>query len=315
MAATGKRIAEVGLLTTRIRRRGGICRTAQDAAVPWLERYFVERRECHVSAASLAHKIGCGCMRAKRNVEWARGPFKWRHAEGEDGHLFAPLGLLDDTCSPQLLGLWEEFSPAGPRLLPCGDSTTEGRNPISCRRQERLRYSRLPQYYKWTTTMEEHQLFLRLAGNRRMWIVSRCCGGGAKKPAAVRLQWKSTALGEFDGEKIDICEHAADGRGLGSARMCGWRDLPAGGAAMGYALALSGGLPGIFDPCEQRRRQRKAARALDPGWHHIAGPTAKRGSCFSMDKMSAETKAPGLIRGTEAKAHPWSCGGWFASRR
>ena len=78
--------------------------------------------------------------------------------KGEGRHLFAPMGFLDDTWFHRSYWIFgKNFAGGHNGYFQAGKYTPEGRILVSDDKNV-YGYSRLPQYYKWTTTME-HQLF------------------------------------------------------------------------------------------------------------------------------------------------------------
>jgi hypothetical protein len=78
--------------------------------------------------------------------------------KGEGRHLFAPMGFLDDSWFHRSYWVYgKNFAGGHNGYFQAGKYTPEGRILVHDDKNV-FGYSRLPQYYKWTTTME-HQLF------------------------------------------------------------------------------------------------------------------------------------------------------------
>ena len=220
--------------------------------------------------------------------------------QGEGRHLFAPMGFLDDTWFHRSYWIFgKNFAGGHSGYFQAGKYTPEGRILVHDDKNV-FGYSRLPQYYKWTTTME-HQLFSasKEAPNVVVNAAEGGGGGGAKKKQAAKAEAKAAAHPsvKFDATKIDPSKTALtveawilpDGPDGVIAQQ--------GGNATGYALALQEGRPGFSIRAEKTVATAEAARELDQGWHHIAGVlTAEKKLRLYVDGLlAAETKATGLI--------------------
>ncbi len=224
--------------------------------------------------------------------------------KGEGRHLFAPMGFLDDSWFHR--SYWvngKSFAGGHSGYFQAGKYTPEGRILVHDDKNV-YGYSRLPQYYKWTTTME-HQLFSASKDAPDVQVDPGSAGGGGKKKQAAKAaatanRAAAKAAGpsvKFDGARIDVA-----GKPL---TVVAWvlPDGPdgvicqQGGSQMGYALALQEGRPGFSVRANKETATAQAARALDQGWHHLAGVlTAEKKLLLYVDgQLAAETKAPALI--------------------
>jgi outer membrane protein assembly factor BamB len=219
--------------------------------------------------------------------------------KGEGRHLFAPMGFLDDTWFHRSYWVFgKSFAGGHSGYFQAGKYTPEGRILVHDDKNV-FGYSRLPQYYKWTTTME-HQLFSASKEAPDVVVNANEGGGGGgkkKQAAAAAKAAPAHPIVKFDATKIDpantpltveawILPDGPDGV-----------IAQHGGAATGYALALQEGRPGFSVRAEKTVATAEAARALDQGWHHIAGVlTAEKKLLLYVDgQLAAETKAPGFI--------------------
>ncbi|MEP6669520.1 MAG: PQQ-binding-like beta-propeller repeat protein [Chthoniobacter sp.] len=220
--------------------------------------------------------------------------------KGEGRHLFAPMGFLDDTWFHRSYWVFgKSFAGGHSGYFQAGKYTPEGRILVHDDKNV-FGYSRLPQYYKWTTTME-HQLFSASKDAPDVVVnANEGGGGGAKKKQAAAAAAKAAAVHpsvKFDATKIDpsntpltveawILPDGPDGV-----------IAQHGGGATGYALALQEGRPGFSVRAEKTLATAESARALDQGWHHIAGVlTADKKLLLFVDgQLAAETKATGFI--------------------
>ncbi len=234
------------------------------------------------------------------------GPVSGKAAEqgaaqqGEGRHLFAPMGFLDDTWFHRSYWIFgKNFAGGHSGYFQAGKYTPEGRILVNDDKNV-FGYSRLPQYYKWTTTME-HQLFSASKEPPVVTAAEKAKDGGGvggkKKKAAVAKAAAVKPTVKFDAEKIDPSNKALtveawilpDGpNGVIASH---------GGGATGYALALQDGRPGFSVKAAKETATAESARELDQGWHHIAGVlTAEKKLRLYVDgQLAAETKAPGLI--------------------
>lgn len=220
--------------------------------------------------------------------------------KGDGRHLFAPMGFLDDTWFHRSYWVFgKSFAGGHSGYFQAGKYTPEGRILVHDDKNV-FGYSRLPQYYKWTTTME-HQLFSASKEPPDVVVnANEGAGGGAKKKQAANA--KAAAANahpsvKFDATKIDpsntpltveawILPDGPDGV-----------IAQHGGSATGYALALQEGRPGFSVRADKAVATVESARALDQGWHHIAGVlTAEKKLLLYVDgQLAAETKAPGFV--------------------
>ena len=219
--------------------------------------------------------------------------------KGENRHLFAPMGFLDDSWFHRSYWIYgKSFAGGHSGYFQAGKYTPEGR--ILVHDADKVYgYARLPQYYKWTTTME-HQLFAASKDAPDV-EVDTSTGGGKKKAgnkAANNAAAKAaTPTVKFDSEKID-----PSGKPL-TVEAWVLPDGPDGvivqhgGPSTGYALALQEGRPGFSVRAEKKDATAQSQRALDQGWHHLAGVlTADKKLLLYVDgQVAAEAPAPGFI--------------------
>lgn len=217
--------------------------------------------------------------------------------KGEGRHLFAPMGFLDDTWFHRSYWVYgKNFAGGHNGYFQAGKYTPEGRILVHDDKNV-YGYSRLPQYYKWTTTME-HQLFSASKEAPNVQVDKASAEGGKKKgPAANGPAAKGDPNVKFDGDKIPVANSALtveawilpDG---GDGVIC-----MQGGANMGYLLGLQAGCPGFSLRANKVTTTAQSARALDQGWHHVAAVVSaeKIIRLFVDGQLAAETKAPSLI--------------------
>ncbi len=211
------------------------------------------------------------------------------------------MGFLDDSWFHRSYWVYgKNFAGGHNGYFQAGKYTPEGRILVHDDKNV-YGYARMPQYYKWTTTME-HQLFSASKEAPDVEVDAASAGGGKKKQAG-RNAAPAGKAGDpsvkFDGEKIAIA-----GKPI---TVEAWilPDGPdgvicqQGGGLMGYALALEGGRPAFSVRANQQTGTAQSARALDQGWHHIAGvlTAEKKVQLYVDGQLAAEAKAPGFIPG------------------
>jgi len=227
--------------------------------------------------------------------------------KGEGRHLFAPMGFLDDSWFHRSYWVYgKNFAGGHNGYYQAGKYTPEGRILVHDDKNV-YGFSRMPQYYKWTTTME-HQLFSATKEAPKVTVdTASALPAGQKKNAKKGAPKKGAAPAapaaapnvKFESSKLNIAGTALtveawilpDGKDGVIAQH--------GGGRMGYALALQDGRPGFSVRVAQGGDDAtaEAQRPLDEGWHHVAGvlTEGKVLRLFVDGQLAAETKAPGLI--------------------
>ncbi len=220
--------------------------------------------------------------------------------KGEGRHLFAPMGFLDDSWFHRSYWVYgKSFAGGHSGYFQAGKYTPEGRILVHDDKNV-YGYARLPQYYKWTTTME-HQLFSASKESPDVTPDPASTAGGGKKKqagkAAAPAGKAATPNVKFDGDKIAVAGKPItveawilpDGP---NGIIC-----QQGGGNMGYALALEDGRPGFSVRANKEVETAQSARALDQGWHHIAGvlTEGKKLQLYVDGQLAAEAKSPGFI--------------------
>jgi outer membrane protein assembly factor BamB len=222
--------------------------------------------------------------------------------KGDGRHLFAPMGFLDDSWFHRSYWIYgKNFAGGHNGYFQAGKFTPEGRILVHDDKNV-FGYSRMPQYYKWTTTME-HQLFSASKDAPEVDIkaLAGAQDGPKKRPAAkAGAKAVANAAGasvKFDSDKLPIA-----GKPL-TVEAWVLPDGPDGviaqhgGGLAGYALALQEGRPAFSIRAEKATTTAQAQRALDQGWHHLAGVLTEdqRLILYVDGQVAAEAKAPALI--------------------
>ena len=202
-------------------------------------------------------------------------------------HLFCPTGFLDDSWwhrtywmyGSTFVGGWDGYylagkvAPAG-RILVFDDSRVYG-------------FGRKPQYYRWTTPIEHH-LFAAAK-------TSSASAGASPGQSLIRVE-KSKSLNPA-GKAVTV-EAWVKSEKLGGVV------LARGGHAHGYALYLQGGRPRFAVRISGKPASVGGEERFVGQWVHLAGilTTKKELQIYVNGKLTASTKAPGLIAGNPQEA-------------
>lgn len=215
--------------------------------------------------------------------------------KGEGRHLFAPMGFLDDSWFHRSYWVYgKSFAGGHNGYFQAGKYTPEGRILVHDEKNV-YGYSRLPQYYKWTTTME-HQLFAASKDAPDVQVDPASTAGKKKKAAGPAAQAGGQSV-RFVGDKIAIAGTPITVEAWVLPDGPNGIICQQGGGNMGYALAIEEGRPGFSVRANKETGTAQSARALDPGWHHLAGVLTpeKKLQLFIDGQLAAESKAPGFI--------------------
>jgi outer membrane protein assembly factor BamB len=215
--------------------------------------------------------------------------------KGENRHLFAPMGFLDDSWFHRSYWVYgKNFAGGHSGYHQAGKYTPEGRILVHDDKNV-YGFARQAQYYKWTTTME-HELFSasKDAPDAPEPKSAQGKGKGKAEPAGAPLPNV-----KFPSEQIKIADTPLtveawvlpDGQdGLIASH---------GGARLGYALAIEDGRPGFTvrrDP--ETVVTAEAQRPLDQGWHHLVGVLGEKSLRLYVDgQLAAEAPSSGMISG------------------
>jgi outer membrane protein assembly factor BamB len=208
---------------------------------------------------------------------------------GENAHLFAPMGFLDDSwfhrsywvLGQSFAGGHGGYYQAG-RFAPSGRIMVNGNGYV-------YGYGRKPEYLRWTTTME-HQLF---KADPNPPEIPADFGKGQNANAAAASSFaqfqKSTSLNPT-GKPITIeaWVTATKPNGVIVAR---------GGPAEGFALILDEGTPTFLVRSESKLTAVKGLNRIVGGWHHVVGVLAenKQMRLFVDGQRVGEATASGLL--------------------
>ena len=213
--------------------------------------------------------------------------------KGEGTHLFAPMGFLDDSWFHRSYWVYGKsfagghsgyfqagkYAPAG-RILVFDDKNVYG-------------YGREPQYYKWTTTME-NQLF---SASRVAPDVEPAQEGGPKKGKAVAAKKASPGVKFPDADRLDPSGKPLTVEAWVLPDGGNGVIVSHGGPQVGYALALRDGEPVFHMRLAKQLVSITAPAPLSEGWHHIAAvlEADKAMHLYVDGKSVADGTAPGLL--------------------
>ncbi len=204
---------------------------------------------------------------------------------GDDAHIFAPMGFLDDSWfhrsywvhGQSFAGGHGGYYQAG-RFAPSGRILVRGNGYV-------FGYGRKPQYLRWTTTLE-HQLFAAEPNPPEIpeGFGKKSTVGGSMaqfgKPAGLNPTGKPIT--------VEAWITATKPQGVIIAR---------GGPAEGFALVLQGGRPAFLVRSDSRLATVTANKRIVGGWHHVAGvlDEDKSMKLYVDGELVGEGKSKGLI--------------------
>ena len=208
---------------------------------------------------------------------------------GENAHLFAPMGFLDDSwfhrsywvLGQSFAGGHGGYYQAG-RFAPSGRIMVNGNGYV-------YGYGRKPEYLRWTTTME-HQLF---KADPNPPEIPADFGKGPNANAAAASSFaqfqKAPSLNPTDKAlTIEAWVTATKPNGVIVAR---------GGPAEGFALILDEGTPTFLVRSASKLTAVKGPNRIVGGWHHVVGVLAenKKMHLFVDGERVGEAMASGLL--------------------
>lgn len=210
---------------------------------------------------------------------------------GEDAHIFAPMGFLDDTWFHRAYwvlgqsfagghgGYYQagRFAPSG-RLLVKGDGYAFG-------------YGRKPEYLRWTTTLE-HQLFAAEQNPPEIpaGFGKKRVAGGSGTTASTYADFGKPKSLDPTGKPLTVeaWVTATKPQGVIIAR---------GGPSNGFALMLQGGKPAFLVRSDSQLTTVLGKKRIIGGWHHVAGVLTEdhKMKLFVDGELVGEATSKGLI--------------------
>jgi outer membrane protein assembly factor BamB len=206
---------------------------------------------------------------------------------GEDAHIFAPMGFLDETwfhrsywvLGQSFAGGHGGYYQAG-RFAPSGRLLVNGNGYV-------FGYGRKPEYLRWTTTLE-HQLF---AAEPNPPEIPKNFGKRKAGPTGTYTQFQKTPSLNPANQPITVEAWVTSTRPQGVI-------IARGGPADGFALSLKNGRPEFHIRSNDKLTTVTAKKRIVGGWHHVVGVLDKDKSMkvYVDGELSAEGTATGLIK-------------------
>jgi outer membrane protein assembly factor BamB len=195
--------------------------------------------------------------------------------KGEEKHIFAPMGFLDDSWFHRSYWVYgKSFAGGHNGYFQAGKAAPAGRILVFDK-ENVYGYGREAKYYKWTTTME-HQLFAAKldAADAVATPEGGPQGGRKRKPGPAG---GNARLGNLAGTVSYPLSPKLDPSGKPFS-VEAWVLLDGntglllndGGPLNGFSLALHEGKPEFHLRSAQTLYSAKAPSALGEGWHHLA---------------------------------------------
>ncbi|MDM4014082.1 PQQ-binding-like beta-propeller repeat protein [Roseiconus lacunae] len=205
---------------------------------------------------------------------------------GDDAHLFAPMGFLDDTwfhrsywvMGQSFAGGHGGYYQAG-RFAPSGRILVKGNGYV-------YGYGRKPQYLRWTTVLE-HQLFAAEQNPPEIPENFGRRGGAASVPSA---SFPKTASLNPAGKPITVEAWMTTIRPQGVV-------IARGGPTEGFALSLNNGKPQFHVRVEKKLKTITGPNRIVGGWHHLVGVLDVDGSMklYVDGELVTEGKTTGTL--------------------
>ena len=209
---------------------------------------------------------------------------------GEDAHIFAPMGFLDDTwfhrsywvLGQSFAGGHGGYYQAG-RFAPSGRLLVNGNGYV-------FGYGRKPEYFRWTTTLE-HQLYAAEPNPPEIPAQAEAAKRGKQQPSEGTFAsfQGSPSLNPTDKPlTVEAWFTATKPEGIIVSR---------GGPKEGFALRLTGGKPEFQVRSNGTLVTATANKRAIGGWHHVVGVLAedKTMKLYVDGDLVATEMASGLI--------------------
>jgi outer membrane protein assembly factor BamB len=212
---------------------------------------------------------------------------------GDDAHIFAPMGFLDETwfhrsywvLGQSFAGGHGGYFQAG-RFAPSGRLLVNGNGYV-------FGYGRKPEYLRWTTTLE-HQLF---AAEPNPPEIPENFGKQAAAPGGSYAQFPKSPTLNPAGKPLTIEAWVTSTKPQGVI-------VARGGPAEGFSLSLQGGRPAFHVRSDGQLATVSGNKRIVGGWHHVVGvlDKDKEMKLYVDGELAGEGKAKGLIASDPAQA-------------
>jgi outer membrane protein assembly factor BamB len=203
---------------------------------------------------------------------------------GEFRHLFAPMGFLDDTYFHRAYWVFgRNFAGGHSGYFQAGKYTPSGRMLVN-NANEVFSYGRLPEYFRWTTTIE-HELFCT-----------------SKDPPVVPARAKGAASGAAPVEIASVNSLDPAGKEL-TVEAWVMPETPNGvivshgGPQNGFTLYLDNRRPSFAIRSNSELGVAMSPVPISQGWNHLAGTISKDGTLrvYVNGREAAKARAAKLI--------------------
>lgn len=224
---------------------------------------------------------------------------------GNDAHIFAAFGYLDQEWFHRALWIFGEHSAGGHNGYYQPGKYTPTGNILVFDDKNVYSFGREAKYFKWTTTMER-TLFSASKEAPQVTINPaeanpKKAGKGGKGKQGAKQQERAVGVSFADNEKLNpantpltvACWIMADD-GTGAI-------VNHGGPRLGYELALQNKKPGFHIRSGGNLVSAQSEEPLREGWHHLCGVLTERGVKLYVDgQLAAEAGTNELISGKPA---------------
>lgn len=213
---------------------------------------------------------------------------------GDDAHIFAPMGFLDDSwfhrsywvLGQSFAGGHGGYYQAG-RFAPSGRLLVQGNGYV-------YGYGRKPEYLRWTTTLE-HQLF---AAEQNPPEIPESFGKrqGGGRLAGSYAQFPITKSLDPTGKPITIEAWVTTTKPQGVI-------VARGGPSQGFALTMKGGRPRFLVRADNKLAVAEGKKRIVGGWHHVVGVLSDDNAMklFVDGELVAEGASSGLLGANPAQ--------------
>ncbi|MEM8733967.1 MAG: PQQ-binding-like beta-propeller repeat protein [Planctomycetota bacterium] len=212
---------------------------------------------------------------------------------GDDAHIFAPMGFLDETWfhrsywvhGQSFAGGHGGYYQAG-RFAPSGRILVKGNGYV-------FGYGRKPEYLRWTTTLE-HQLF---AAEPNPPEIPKGYNKKSGSLGGTYVEFEKSPTLDPTKQPLTVEAWITTTKSQGVV-------LARGGPTQGFAISLAQGRPQFHVRSNGKLTTVSAKQRVVGGWHHIAAVLHEdlRMQVYVDGELSGEGNAESLIGGDPAQA-------------